>query len=232
MSNLRKILCLLLFVTVASPLTAHSQDLIDGLSYNLTIYEDDEPVDAKKYDKVYISTRISKLLSTATADTSEPWYKFEREKHGKTLEDQWNAIKDGSYFLMTYDVEKRGELPEADLFIPEEIAVGIHDTAEEGFFGDVMAYNSKTGEYKAYQVEQKHLVSLYCFEKTIPYLPEHYNALVEKYNTSDYMNSKISCNVYIDAYLDDIEQKKLEKKLKWQRIMREKHGMESLPEAQ
>ncbi len=228
MNILRIFLCFSIFLVAGAP-AAHAKDLILTLNYTLALYKSGHVTPIEKQDRVFIRSRISKLLKTATADTSELWYKYEREKHNRSLEDQWNDIKSGSHFSLEYDVEKRGEVPTSDKFIPEEIIVGIHDKPEDGFFGDVMAYNSKTGEIKGYQIDQKYLVSLYCYEKTTPYLPDHYKDLFEKYNTSEYLNSGISCNSYTDAYLKNIEKEKAAKKEKWRKIMQKKHGLKPLP---
>ena len=207
---------------------AQAKDFVNPLDYKVSFSYHGEKAPVEKLDNFPLASRVTTLIANSTADTSEPWYKYEKEKHGQSLEEQWNKIKSGSYIILEYNTERRGPVPAGDNFVPEEIILSVTDNREDGFFGKLLAHNSVKEEIRAYQINDTDLVSLYCFEKTIPYLPEHYKELVQKYDTVAYMYSGISCNSYTDAMLKEIEDKKQAKIKKWNDIRMKKYGLPPL----
>ena len=204
---------------------AIAKDYVNPLDYKISVYRNGENLPVEQKDKFFVKLRISTLFKSYKADTSEPWFKYEKEKHDISLADMWNTIKAGSYFSLTYNEEKKGAIPASDTFRPTEVIVEIQETPDDGFFGEVMARSELTQEIRAYQVNTKDQVSLYCFEKTIPYLPEHYTNLVEKYDTGAYSDSGISCNLYTDSVLKEIKDKKQAKEDKWRKLREKKYGI-------
>ncbi len=207
------------------PLYAEAKDKLYVLNYDLFAYRDGQNIRVNKIDQLAIKKRIGDLIESNTADTSEPWFKYEKEKHGESLEERWNRIKAGSYFYLDYIDEKRLPKSKKKYFKASDVIVEIHENEKHGFFGDVMAMDATSGEIKAYQVDNKKHISLYCFENTQPYLPEHYQSLPAKYDTREYHDSGVSCNRYEDEFLRKKAEKKKKKAEKWRKLREKKLGI-------
>ncbi|MGH1455859.1 MAG: hypothetical protein ACRBDI_03670 [Alphaproteobacteria bacterium] len=232
MSNLRVFL-IVFSMLFMFPEQSMAKDSVYGLNYDASIYRNGQLIPLNKGDNLFIKLRIADLVNSNKASTSEPWFKYEIEKHGDTLQNRWNRVKSGSYLSLNYIDGKT--LPNSHLkkfFHAAEVIVEIHENPKDGFFGDVLAIDAADGEIKAYQVDNKKFVSLYCFDRTLPYLPEHYQELSMKYETNEYHDSGISCNLDEDAFLKAKEDKKKKKAAKWNKIRKEKFGINTPPPAE
>lgn len=201
-------------------------DYISSSDYSVRIYDNNgEQKTLNDNEQRLIAKRIAALLMNATADTSEPWFLYEKEKHGDSLAQQWDHIQGGSHFSLVYDEDRRGPFLQEKSFVPYEVIVDIKDDKKEGFIGDVLAYSTNGDVFKAYEIPHKDLVSLYCYEHSVKHLPSHYQELTDKYDTRQYAQSGISCNSFIDYMLEEEAAEKRAKQQKWQRLREEKYGI-------
>lgn len=201
------------------------RDNVSLLNYEASVYRNGEEIRVSKNDIYFVKKKVVALFKNYTADTSEVWFKYDVEKHGETLEKRLNDLSASSFFKLDYKRNKEALFKRDGKFIPTEVLVEIHENPDDGFFGDVIAYNQFSQEIRAYQVDNKDLVSLYCFENIQPYLPEHYQALSEKYDRMDGGKSGVSCNLHMDQILREIAEKKKKKAEKWRKLRAKKHGL-------
>ncbi len=224
MSNLRVYLFVFALAFMI-PAQSEAKDNIYGLNYDVSLHRNGQVIPLGSADKLYIKLRIADLVNSNTASTSEPWFKYEVEKHGDTLDKRWERVQSGSYLSLNYiDGKPLPKSKAKKFFHATEVMVEINENPKDGFWGDVLALGAD-GEVKAYQVDNKKHVSLYCFDKTRPYLPEHYQELAIKYETNEYHDSGISCNAEEDAFLKAKAEKKKKKAAKWRKIRKEKFGI-------
>ncbi len=212
---LRTLFVTCLFISFALPASAN--DRVRPRDALVTYIKNGQPLMIPKEDQKDFLNRLVVLFNSNTADTSEAWLRYEFEKGGKTLPELWDYYKQGNAFSVVFDQnakdfgkpiedeeekakedkKKKSDTPPAEKkkkkrAVIEEFIVTVNTDPQRPMFGHVLA-QLKSGEIRAYNVENIELVGIYCLDKAQRFLPAHYHILAEKYSTQEFVDQSIYC---------------------------------------
>ena len=185
----RVLLCLAVLLLPVSG--AIAEDYTDQESGSVVIYKNGQPMHVNKDDQDIILERIIEAFNHNVENTGVSRILLQKvTRDGSTIEQKWDELKSGNYF------SARLNPPEEmydDSVILDEIIVSIISNPKENPLGMVMA-KLKNGKIRAYEIDNKGLINIYCMDKAEKYLPEHYKEFTEKYHSDEYSDSGIECS--------------------------------------
>ncbi len=160
---------------------------------SLTIFRQGHPISIYKDDKAELLKRALEVFNSNGADTRQMWLKQKFEQDGVSVAQKWDMAKFQSYFLVTPDAPKPKDKLGRNEVNVQEMLITINELNTGSLFGRVMAKFSDD-DIRAYDVDMKTLVNLYCLDKAAKYLPKPYGIFREKYQGDVYEDAGIICS--------------------------------------
>ncbi len=183
--------------------SAMAEDYTDQETGKVVVYKNGQPMFVYEEDAPIILERMVNAFNSNTESTATSSVFFQKiTRDVNSPAEKWDHIKDGSYFSARLNPPE--ELYE-DAVVLDEIIVPFTNNPDENPIGLLMA-KLKNGEVRAYQVDNKELLNIYCLDKAEKYLPEHYKSFAEKYSDPKYQEMGIECT-YTPHKDDDDEHK-------------------------
>ncbi len=187
---LRVILSLALLLNMILITPAIAEDYTDQETGKVVVYKNGQPLFVYEDDTPIILERIINAFNSNIENTTTSSVFLQKViRDVNSLEEKWDHIKDGSYFSAKLNPPE--ELYD-DAVVLDEIIVPFTNNPDENPIGLLMA-KLENGEVRAYQVDNKELINIYCLDKAKKYLPEHYKTFAEKYSDPKYQEMGIEC---------------------------------------
>ncbi|MGH1375570.1 MAG: hypothetical protein ACRBCK_04395 [Alphaproteobacteria bacterium] len=177
-------------MAITLPAVAKSPSFVSGTGAKVSVVRNGIPVQVRKEDAQEMANRVASIFNSHTSNTTQTWYRQSMEQRGMDPAEKWIDLKNSSHVSIRLEEKKDSENSDTDI---QEILQGINEKSADGFFGITLA-QLRNGEIHAYRVKGKEMISFYCLDKVGKYLPDHYDALRDRYNTPEYKEAGIACS--------------------------------------